>query len=194
MSTGYKNITAKRLSELAQTGEKLFHTGDLAVAWGIRDLNNLYATLSRYAAAGLLKRIYKGLYSFDSVDKLNSDVLGVKALHKYAYLSLQTVLFREGYISQPSQVTTFISSVSRRFKIGQHQYIVRQLSDRALFNPLGVTLKDGVFVANASRAIADLFYFNSLTTIDTPTRVNWQEVRSYQNTLGYPITHRYDHP
>lgn len=194
MSTGYKNITARRFALLASLGETVFHARDLAHAFGITNLNTLYTTLKRYCQSGIFYRIYKGLYSFVPLEKIDPSVLGLKALHRYAYVSLETVLFDEGYISQPPQVMTLISSISKKFVLGPNHYTCRRIPSRALFNPIGLDPRFSYYRAGVSRAIADLLYFNPHAAIDTEFRVNWDEVKNIQKALLYPLTpSRYDY-
>lgn len=69
MSTGYKNTTNYRFARLAQTGEVLFHTSDLANLWQIRNKNTLHTTIKRYTQKGLFFRIYRGFYSLKEMEK-----------------------------------------------------------------------------------------------------------------------------
>lgn len=188
MSTGYKNVTGKRMADLGARGEMLFHAADLARLWNIQNHNTMYTTLKRYAKAGLLYRIYKGLYSLAPVNKLDPYLLGLKALHRYAYVSLETILFQEGYISQPPQVITLISSISKSFAIGTHHYVCRRIKDQALFNPIGFDSNAPYFRATPERAIADLLYLRPHAAFDTEWRIRWDEVKQIQGALSYPLT------
>ena len=61
--TQHRGFAGDRISEIAVRDEVVFHAHDLAILWGISDKNTLYTTLKRYTDKGLLKRIYKGLYT-----------------------------------------------------------------------------------------------------------------------------------
>jgi predicted transcriptional regulator of viral defense system len=61
------NIKQNRFSLIAKTGEQIFHIDDLARIWEINNRRNLAVTLSRYVKAGLMYRIYRGLYSLRGV-------------------------------------------------------------------------------------------------------------------------------
>ena len=187
MSTGQTNITQDRFAKLARLGEQVFHTSDLANLWNISNKNTLYTTLKRYTKAGLIYRVYKGLYSIRPIDKLDPYLLGVKALHKFAYISTETVLASEGVVLQDIQYITLISSESKKFSIDDVNYRSRQLDDKFLFNKIGVNIKDRVNVATIERAVADILYFNPSFYFDNPKQIDWKEVRRIQKEV-YDIT------
>lgn len=181
---------AQRIALLSVTGEQIFHGRDLANLWNITNENSLYTLLKRYTHAGLLHRIYKGFYSTLPLEKLNPLLVGAKALHQFCYLSTETVLFREGFISQKVNSFTFVSCRSLKFNIGDYQFVSRQLVDRFLYQTEGILSTGSVKIATSERAIADMLYFNSSFHFDRP--VNWKLIKILQQKIGYPLTpHRY---
>jgi predicted transcriptional regulator of viral defense system len=180
-----------KIIALAQFPEKIFHTGDIANIWLIQNKNTLYTTIRRYIKKGVLHRIYKGYYSLLPPEKIAPELMGVKALHEYAYVSLESVLFDEGYISRPPAYISFISSKSARFRIGKNSYRSRKMDDRFLYNDTGITANNGIRTASAERAIADMLYYVPEFHYDkTP---DWKKVKEIQKETGYPLTPaRYD--
>jgi len=190
MSTSSKNISAKRIARLVATGECLFHTTDLAVLFGISNLNTLRVTLHRLTDAGILYRIQRGLYSILPPEQIDPLLLGAGFLHRFCILTAESVLRDEGYILQSSDTITFASSVSRRFSLLGHRYICRRLHPRFLHNHIGIAEDNGIFRATAERAIADLLYIDPWYHFDHP--VDWKAVQTMQKNIGYPLTpHRY---
>jgi len=183
-----KGLYLSRFSQLAKMGLAVFHTGDLANLWQIKDLNNLHMTLKRYVDQGLLVRVYRGLYSLQPVDKLNPYLLGIKALHKYSYVSTETVLAEAGVIQQKINQITLISSISKKFALAGHSYYSRQLADKFLYNSAGVNEVNGIRKATTERAIADLLYFNPKAYLDAEKQINWSKVKQIQKGIGYPLT------
>jgi predicted transcriptional regulator of viral defense system len=185
-----KPSAAKRIALLAAKNERIFHTKDLANLWLITNKNTLYTLLKRYTRLGLLHRIYKGFYSLVPLQEIDPVLIGSKALHQYCYLSTETILYREGYISQKVGFYSFISHKSGKFNVGDSFYKSRQLLDQYLFQTDGIIDVDGYKIATAPRAIADMLYFNSRFHFDKT--VNWNEIKSLQQKIGYPFTpHRY---
>ena len=187
MCTDNTNATQRRFVEIARLREVIFHVSDLANLWNINNSNTLYTTLKRYSQAGLIHRIQKGMYSLIPIDDLDPLLLGIKAMHKYAYISTETVLFREGIINQKPRSVTIISSESKKFIINSNTYISRQLNDRYLFNPEGIRKSNKILTASVERAAADLLYFNAKTYFDAANLINWERVSEIQKALGYTI-------
>lgn len=186
MSTVKDNIKAKRFLILAKTGEYIFHTNDLAVLWQIKDKNLLHTTLKRYTQQNLLIRIYRGLYSIKPINELDPLLLGLKAIHGFAYVSTETVLSKFGIINQQGNLITLISSKSKKFQIGENYYCSRQLNDKYLFNPLGVEIKNGIKVASPERAMADLLYFNPQTHFDAPNLIDKNKFKNIKKIYDTP--------
>lgn len=174
-----------RISKLLGLNQKVFHTSDLAVIWGIKQKNTLYTAIKRYVKAGVLFSIQKGFYSVVPVNKIDPMALGAGLIHSFCYLSTETVLFRAGIIMQNVYPITFISSKPNKFKIGVNEYLCRQLKDDFLFNSTGISEVDGILTASISRAVADMLYFNPKYHFDNEKEINWPEVKSIQKEVGY---------
>ena len=195
MSTERKNIKSRRIikkgdrfAKIARLGEVVFHTNDLANLWQIENKNTLYTTIKRYIKKGLLFRIYKGFYAIKPVDEIDPLLVGVKALHKFAYISAETVLSQEGIIQQNISQITLISSQSKKFSIGDYNYYSRKLDDKFLYNSVGIfNNKDNVKTASVERAVADLLYFNPKMYFDGERLIKWRKVKIIQKEIGYPI-------
>lgn len=184
---------SSRLAKINQIDSVIFHIDDLANLWGIRSANTLHTTMKRYAQSGLFFRIYRGLYSLKPQDKIDPFLLGIKALHEFAYISTETILVQSGVMFQQVFPVTLISGKSKRFKVGSVDYLSRQLADEYLYNSIGIEEVDGVRRASLSRAVADLLYYNPNIYFDAPELINWREVRRLQKNIGYPLTpNRYD--
>ena len=177
-----------RFAKLASLGLVVFHTKDLANLWQITNSNTLHTTLKRYTKEGLLIRIYRGLYSLRPISQIDPTLLGMKALHKYAYVSTETILFKAGIINQSINQVTLVSSVSRKFSIGENNYFVRKLADRFLYQDVGIFEDSGIKKATTERAVADLLYFNSKAYFDNEKLIDWKKVKQLQKQIGYPRT------
>lgn len=179
----------ERLSSLSALGESVFHADDVANLWGIVNKNTLYTTLSRYVAGGLIHRVYKGLYAVKKIKEINPLLLGVKALHSSAYVSCESVLYKEGVLNQPPQEIVVVSRFSKHFSIAGINYRSRKMRDEFLFNDAGIEMKDGVRIASLPRAIADTLYFNPKKYFDAVNSnlINWNKVKEIVIAVGYNI-------
>jgi len=174
-----------RLSELLRLGRKIYHTNDLAILWGITNKHNLYMTITRYIDKGVLFPIYKGLYSAVPLASLNPLELGQAIIHRYTYLTTESILSQSGIISQPVYDYTFVADLSKHVSMGQWSFRYRQLKDDYLHNPTGIVAQDGVFIASTERAVADMLYFNPKYHFDIPESIDFEKVRLIQKGVGY---------
>ena len=151
---------ANRLAELASMGEKVFTVQDAAVIWKIKNRQALRILLARYVKRGVLYRIWRGLYSIINPKEIDPLLLGIKVLHRYAYISCETVLFDSGLINQRPTEITIVSNVSKRFSLLGYQYRSRKMNDGSLYNTVGIITRDGIRMATPERAKKDMSYFN----------------------------------
>ncbi len=175
-----------RMSELLQLDRKIFHTNDLAILWGIADKHNLYMTISRYIDKGVLFPIYKGLYSTVPITSLNPLELGQAIIHRYTYLTTESVLSQAGIISQRVYDYTFVAELSKRVSVGQWSFRFRQLKDVFLHHPAGILHQNRVFIASTERAVADMLYFNPKYHFDVSESIDFEKVSFIQKEIRYP--------
>ena len=90
-----------------------------------------------------------------------------------SYVSLQTVLFKEGLIFQDfSNVITSVSYNTRKISVDGRQYHYHRLKDELLTNPLGIVIDNGARVASLERAICDFFYLNGMINLNNKERID----------------------
>lgn len=188
------NQKLNKIAKLAQFGDKLYHTDDLANFWGITNKNTLYTTIKRYVRQKVLFRVHKGFYSVVPPHEIDPFFLGIKALHRYAYISTESVLVHEGIIQQLTHSITLVSDIKKRFQILSYDYLSRRLPDNFLHQSVGIEIKpDGICRASIARAVADLLYFNKNTYFDAHNMIDWKKVKKIQQAIGYPLTlNQYD--
>ncbi len=176
-----------KINILLKQNQKVFHTNDLAILWGITNKNTLYTTIKRYVRKNILIPIQKGFYSIVPIENIDPVRLALGILHRFAYVSCETVLAQNGVIFQKGEATTLVSDISRKFMLHDKLYIVRKLKDEYLFNDLGIENRDGLYYANLERAAADMLYFNPLFYFDNQKAIDWKKVREIQKV--YPEEH-----
>jgi len=174
-----------RISELIKVDRKIFHTNDLAILWGITRRSTLYQTITRYIDKGILFPIYKGLYSTVPLDSLNPVELGRAIIHRYAYLTTESVLEQAGIISQTTYDYTFATDQSKRIEVGNWSFRFRKLKNEYLYNPAGILEQNVGFVATLERAVADMLYFNPRYHFDIREGIDFEKVQAIQKEIGY---------
>ncbi|MFZ2095048.1 MAG: hypothetical protein WAV05_00285 [Anaerolineales bacterium] len=175
-----------RISELIQLDKKLVHTNDLAILWGIKNRQTLYQTITRYIDKGILFQVYKGLYATVPPESLNPLELGRAIIHRYAYLTTETVLAQAGVISQRVFAYTFATDQSKHLSVGQWTFRFRKLKEIYLYNTAGIDEQNGSFVATLERAVADMLYFNPRYHFDLREAIDFEKVHALQREIGYP--------
>lgn len=170
---------------LLQQNKKTFHASDLALLWGITNKNTLKRTLKRFVDRGVLKRIHKGFYSTTDISNLDPLDLGFSYLNTYSYVSLETILAKEGVIFQDVKYITFVSSRSSKFNIEGIKYSSRQLKDEYLNNTTGVKKVGDHFEASLERAVADMLYYNPKYHFDNESVIDLEKVKEIQEEVGY---------
>ena len=189
MSTVKKTAPQERFQLLARLDEKIFHIDDLAKLWQIPSPNTLRVTISRYVSNGWLYRIHRGFYAISPPDKLDPLLLGIKAMHQFAYVSTETILAEAGIIFQISPKITLIAAESRQFTIGNYEYRCRKLKDIFLYNPEGILHTGTHKKADILRAVVDLLYYNPHFYFDNTAAVDWVKLKELQKRIGYPGIH-----
>ncbi len=174
-----------RIDKLLKLDQKLFHTQDLALIWGISNKNTLYTTIKRYTKKGILIPIHKGFYSTLPLEKINPLKLAIGYLHQFAYLSCESVLIEAGVIFQKDNYLTFVSSVSKKFSLAGYNFYVRKLKNEFLYNDCGINEEKGTKKASLERAVADLLYFNPQYHFDNPKKINWKKIKEIKKIVGY---------
>jgi len=175
-----------RINDLIRLDRKLFHTNDLAVLWGIANQQTLYMTISRYMDKGVLLPIYKGLYATVPISALNPLELGRAIIHRYTYLTTETVLSQAGVMSQAVYDVTFVADQSKRITVGPWSFRFRRLKTGFLYHPAGIVSQNGILTATVERAAADMLYFSPRYHFDIPESIDFEKVRSIQKEIGYP--------
>lgn len=174
-----------RTDILLKENRQIFSTRDLALLWQISNDNTLYTTVKRYLQKGILVPIQKGLYATVPLEKIDPIFLGTSFLKTYCYLTCEYVLSLNGLIFQPLDQITFVSTVSKKFKIAGHSYFSRKMADRYLFNETGLITKNGLKIASSERAAADMLYFRPGFHFDNKLSLDMKKVNLLRKEVGY---------
>jgi hypothetical protein len=174
-----------RINELLKLDRQIYHTNDLAILWRISNKNTLYTTIKRYVQKRILIQIYKGLYSTVDPDKLDVLNLGKAVIHRYTYLSTESVLVQSGVIIQTVYNYTFIADLAKRITVGSRTFVYRKLKDKYLHNLAGIESRRGNYIATPERAVADLLYFNPKYNFDFRKNIDCPKVKQIQKEVGY---------
>ncbi len=145
---------------LLKQDKKIFTTDDLALIWEIDNRNTLLTTIKRYLNDKILYGLRRGLYSTVPISELDPFLAGTAYVKGFSYISLQTILARDGLINQQPTAITLVGGRSQQFVLNNQRYICRKMKDECLYNLTGIIMDDYPH-ATTARAIVDMFYYNS---------------------------------
>lgn len=148
----------------------VFTTRDIALIWKETDLDTIKARINYYVKREKLYAIRRGIYARDkNYDKLE---LATK-IYTPSYVSLETVLQKEGVIFQYYEAVFVVSYLSREIFCDNQKYIFRKIKNEALVNNLGVERKENYFIATKERAFLDALYLYKDYYFDNLKPLNW---------------------
>lgn len=147
----------------------VFTFKDILLASGETNADLLKRRINYYIKKGELHSIRKGIYAKDkNYDKLE---LAIK-IFTPAYISLETVLAKEGIIFQHYGQIFVVSYLTREITCDGQKYVFRKIKDTVLTNSLGIEKEGNYYIASKERAFLDVLYlnknyhFDNLTTLD----------------------------
>lgn len=183
--------TLELIQTLDKLGKAFYSLADLEKITGLNRAS-LYGRIKRLVAAGILRKLAPGVYAtFTSMPALEPVAA---SLYQPNYLSFESALTRQGVLNLIPYTLTFATTRrSKRLAVGGREAQFRQIK-RELF--WGYDMSDGVYVANAEKALLDLVYLASkgLATIDfdeiDATKLEMPKLREFAKAFpGY--TQRY---
>lgn len=161
-----------RLEALLRAKNTVFTFKELALIWKETDANLAKKYAYRYLKMGKLYPIRKGIYAKDkNYDRLE---LAVKIFNP-AYISLETVLSREGIVFQHYERVFVVSYLSREVFCDGQTYVYRRIKDAILTNPLGLEKKENYYIASKERAFLDTIYLNKSYHFDNLFPIDWDK-------------------
>jgi predicted transcriptional regulator of viral defense system len=172
---GNKGLKIKDfILKLYQSKSTVFTIDEIALISGDTDRPNLKAKIHYYVKKGNLRNIRKGVYAKIDYDPLE---LATK-IFTPSYISLETVLSREGVIFQPYETIFVISYLARRIDVDSHPIQYRRLKESLLLEPKGVIVKQNYAIATKERAFLDSIYLYGEYFIDNPDVIDKERVLS----------------
>jgi len=153
------------LYKLPQT---VFSLKELSLMFPIIKYVNLKRRVNNFVKKGKLLNPVKGIFTKDNFNALE---LTCK-IYTPSYISLETVLVKEGVIFQKYDTIFAVSQVSRELEIKNNKITYRRLKGEILLNNLGIEKHNNYFMATRERAFTDAvylyhdYYFDNLTVLD----------------------------
>lgn len=170
------------ITQLFKSKKTVFSSKDLVLIWGISNEDYLKTKIYRLIKQGQLIRIKQGLYA---IDKNYDDRELANKLITPSYISLQTVLVKEGVVFQFDQTIYSVSKISKNFTLDGKKFSYLKIKDKVLFNPLGIERAENHSIASKERAVLDTLYLKKDFYFDNLKDINWKRcqeiVQIYNN-------------
>lgn len=179
----------KPISALLRLPQTVFSFKEITMIWGDTNTKTTISAVNYYVRTGQLYRVRRGFYAKDK----NYDPLEVATkIYTPAYISLQTVLRREGVIFQYYEDTFIISYLTRSIICDNKKISIKKIKDDILTNTTGLTNTGNYFIATKERAFLDIlylygeYYFDNLRSLDWNTCFELVKIynnKTLENTL-----------
>lgn len=128
--------------------------------------------LHYYSKTGKLQRIHHGIYTKPSYNPLEL----ANKLYTPSYVSLETVLAKEGVAFQYYETIFVVSYLTRTMTVGGTDIQYRQLKESVLTNMHGIEEHVGHAIATLERAFLDAVYIYKDYHFDNLGVIDWQKV------------------
>jgi len=158
------------ISMLLRLNNTVFTFKELSLIWNETDFTLIKKRVYRYTKMCKLYTIRKGIYAKDkNYDKLEL----ANKIFTPAYISLETVLSREGIVFQQYDQIFIVSYLSREISCDGQTYVFRRMKDVILTNSLNIEKKGNYYIASKERAFLDTIYLNKKYHFDNLSSLDW---------------------
>lgn len=158
--------------ELYQKPLTVFTLKEISLLFPKISYQSLKDRLSYAVSKKKLLRLKKGIYSkikFEPLELANK-------IYTPSYISLETVLQKEGVIFQ-NYLTIFVASyLTRKINVFDYQIQYRKIKNEILFNKEGIEELNGYFIASKERAFLDAIFLYKNYHFDNLKTINWEKV------------------
>ena len=192
-------MTDRLLIQLYRRPETVFSVDHIAQMFPGITYKSLRHRLSYCTKTGKLLRVRHGIYAKPSYNRFEL----ANTLYAPSYISLETVLAREGIVFQYYETVFLVSYLTRTIKAPDGDFQYRQIKGSVLTNPRGIERENGVAIASRERAFLDAVYIYKDYHFDNLGVIDWQKISEltpiYRNTAfekrvaGYHKLSKEDH-
>ncbi len=159
----------KYLSTILRSNQTVFSYKDILILWEEQDSPSTKVRVNYYVKKGDLYYIRRGFYAKNqNYDKLE---LATK-IFTPSYVTLETVLAKEGIIFQFYSQIFVASYLTREIDVDNQAYSYKKIKMEILINPAGIEQNGNYPVATKERAFLDAvylckdYYFDNLSVLD----------------------------
>lgn len=164
----------KNFDLLLRSGKTIFWYSNLSLLLGTDNTNTLKSFIQRAIKQRLLQKLANGIYALYVYDPLEL----ASTLRTKSYISLETVLQREGIIFQDyTNTITLVSDNTLEKNIAWKAIQFSKIKDALLLNPIGIEYSGKYLIASAERAICDRIYLSGESYFDNISRIDLEKLK-----------------
>jgi len=168
-----KPTKGEYLEVLLRSPKTVFSINDVTLLWGEERKRIVAVRLNKYAKAGKLIRLRRGVYAKDK----NYDRLELATrIYTPSYISFETVLTRAGINFQKYESIFVASYVTREIEVDKQNISYIRMKDYVLSNTAGVEQNGNVAMATKERAFLDRIYISKDYHFDNLDGLDWDKV------------------
>lgn len=161
------------LDILLRSPKTIFSTKDVALFWSEDREKIIIDRLNKYAKAGKLIRVRRGLYAKDK--NYNPHELATR-IYTPSYVSFETVLNKEGINFQFYKTIFVASHLNRDLTIDGQPITYQRIKPNILSNTIGIETEEGYSRATKERAFLDRLYLNRNYYFDNLSALDWEKI------------------
>lgn len=166
--------------DLYKLPQTVFSFKEISLLYPAISPNNLRARLSYFIRTKKLISLRRGIYAKPNYSPYE---LGNK-IFRPSYISLQTILEKDGVIFQPHNAIFLVSYLSRKIAVAGNSFIYRKVKPRIYLNPAGVYYENGVAFATPERAFLDTIFLYKDYYVDNFDRLNIEKIKELLPVYG----------
>lgn len=163
-----RNLTYSLLS----SKQTVFTAPEIAIILGETSMNLIKARINYYVKKGELISLRRGIYA---KNKEYSNYELAARIFSPSYISLETVLLKEGIIFQNQEAISLVSYQTRTIEIDEKTFTFRKVKDRILTNNIGLINMGTYVVASKERAFLDALYLYKRYHFDNVEGINFDK-------------------
>lgn len=156
--------------------ETVFTIEEVAQLFPKVSFESLRDRLYYFTKIGKLKHLHRGIYAKNDYFSLEL----ANKLYRPSYISLETVLEKEGVVFQHYETIFAIAYLTKAAKVDGFSIQYRRLKAQILTNIKGIEQKDGYFIASRERAFLDAIFVYKNYHFDNLSSIDWDKVDSFK--------------
>jgi len=168
-----KPTKGEYLEVLLRSPMTVFSTKDAALLWGEEKEQTITSRLNKYAKAGKLIRVRRGIYAKDNeYDRFEM----ATRIYTPSYISFETVLTRAGINFQYYGNIFVATYVTREIEVDGQKISFIRMKDYVLSDTIGIEHEGGIAMATKERAFLDRIYISKDYHFDNLDALDWNKV------------------